>query len=212
MLSQVNCTDYDAGCYTSILHVGAGGTVKLEDLGDGNGVLTLGPSGLVGVASLANSHLGLYNGHHHGVAAFYWDWFAPINDGWWQLGYDSLAWRKTTTYVLATKPETLTCAATTGACMSSATPHTSSVRFDCQDADGCEYAPGVGCFTVGSGDTVCTSDGQQLCVTNVNTNTLVIRDAAGATELVGGFMGGKNASLCLEFVADRWVEKSRAFP
>lgn len=192
--------NFDAG-----ITIGPSSKVFLIDpWGNGDGLLSLG--GLVGMASLGSgSHLVLYNGHHHDIQMNYADLFIPANDGWWQLGWNDYAWRKTTSYVYAAKPQAISCS---GVCTT--TPVSSSVRINCGDP-GCEYAPDAGCFTMTNDYQVCVSDGTQLCVTNIGTQPLIMRDAPPLA-LEGGFLGGQNAGLCLEFINGLWVERSRRNP
>lgn len=220
-LSQ-DCANYDAGCRVDELKVqpadyaqrGPNDFVGLTSYADAfgyrYGLLRLG--GLSGIDAIYGG-LNLENDHHRYVQVNYYGVFWPDNDDQWQLGYVNVAWAAFHSYRFTTKPKALTCAdnGTAEPCTSTATPGATSMRFDCQDADGCLYAPGTDTVTLLAGSYATVDDGRQLCVMNVSAHPLTMRNG-GTFQLAGDFTGGQWASLCLEWVSDRWVEKSRRNP
>lgn len=212
-IAQTNCVDYDAGCVVGAIRVGDAGTLFVEDpTATGDLYVSLSKSGFVAVAGLGTgSHLGLYNGHHQGLVLTYWDQFIPGNDRFWDLGTLQYSWAETSSYSYVTKPDSVVCSAGAGQCSAVSSqvsansvlhPASGSIRFDCQDSDGCQWSPNV------DGGI----DGQAMCMTNVGDNSVLVKDAPGSVELEGGFLGSKYSNICLEFIGDRWVEKSRRNP
>jgi hypothetical protein len=226
MVLAQNCVNYgdDAGCRVDELRVepigytarGATDHVGLVSYADayGNRYGILGLGGLSGVTAIYGG-LNLENDHHRYVQVNYYGVLWPDNDDDWQLGYVNIAWANSHTYRLTTKPRTITCADNGNGepCTSTATPHSSSIRFDCLDASGCEYVPGTATIQLqsGAGSYVTVDDGRQLCITNVSESPLTVRDT-GSMVLEGDFVGWQFASLCLERVGSSWVERSRRNP
>lgn len=221
-----NCVDVDAGCITSQLNVGPydsnigmwptsvyvepSGAFRCYNLTRYIAVCSVGSQGPTG----AGGDLHFYTGNHRGLRFADSNEFTAENDGMIVLGSPSFAWAWATSYGFTAKPVTVTCPAQGGSpCVTTAVPQSSSVRFVCQEPAGCEYAPDAGCFTPVTGIPVCASDGQQLCITNVSAFPLTVREAPGFMEVGGGFRGGLNANICLEYqTPGHWVERSRNFP
>lgn len=75
-----------------------------------------------------------------------------------------------------------------------------NVTIDCQDANGCnatmlETNVGNGTYT---------------CFTNISANAVNFADTAGVSETAGAFAAGQYDSICMQYIVDRWVERSRS--
>ena len=160
--------------------------------------------------------LNFYNGAHRAVQFSDWGDFSPVNDDDLELGWPGPGtkynWKRLSTYEHVIASRALTCSAQAdGGCFTDSAPRGSTVRFTCPGPGICEWAPGHEYL-----DNVWHSsiDGMQTCVMNVTEYPLLVRDVDGAVELDGDadWLGGRFASLCLERVGDRWVEKSRKAP
>lgn len=84
------------------------------------------------------------------------------------------------------------------------TPTQSRVHCACNDATGC---------TITMGETGMVS-GQTVTIISIGTGNCEFADTAGVTELSAAFVAGGSAggydSLSLEYIADRWVERTRS--
>lgn len=77
---------------------------------------------------------------------------------------------------------------------------TLNLLVTCNDTDGC-----AGTFSETS-----AADGEKLCVTNVSANNVTLSDTSGVSELAGAATLGQWDNLCVQYITDRWVERSRS--
>ncbi len=79
-------------------------------------------------------------------------------------------------------------------------PTTTSVEITCSDADGCNITmseTGI-------------SQGQEVTIINVSSNTVNFADTSGVSEIAAAFAAGQYDVITMRYISDRWVEVSRS--
>jgi len=80
------------------------------------------------------------------------------------------------------------------------TVQSSHIQVTCNDADGCD----ITMSETGAGN------GDFATIVNVSANTVNFADTGGVSELAGALAMGQYDRLTLDYVSDRWVERSRS--
>lgn len=80
------------------------------------------------------------------------------------------------------------------------TPTGSYVTLTCNDPDGCT-------ITLGEAG---IPDGMTVTIVNVSANNCTFTDSSAVSELAGAFTMGQYEAISLQYVMDRWVERSRS--
>lgn len=76
------------------------------------------------------------------------------------------------------------------------TPTSQSVRYTCNDANGCA-------ITLSESEGV---DGAEVRIVNVSANAITFADSSGVSETTGALSLGQWDSVVFEYVTDRWVQ------
>lgn len=155
--------------------------------------------------------LGLQNGGHRQVLWSDFSDFSPDADDFGELGAVGYRWKRVTAYEHVASPRAIVCdGGSDGVCVDSSMPRGSNLRFYCPSSGGCEWRPGDSYLGNVWEHPI---DGTQACVRNMSAGSLLVADHPDAgVDLEGDFVGGQSSRLCLERVAEQWVETSRSTP